>query len=119
MTDQISMKIKFNKSVFMVLACLFFVGYSNGFAQGKATKQNTAKQKAAPGKEQLKLMLDQIEIRGWIERPQTILVVPGVNPEVDGIGLDRSFVNEIMRPLDKDKFEKQKTRRRKEKVIPW
>lgn len=113
------MKMKFNKSVFMVLALSLFVGYSHGFAQEKSKKQNTTKQKTAPQKEQLKLMLDQIEIRGWIEKPQTILVVPGVNPEVDDIGLDRSFVNEIMRPLDKEKFEKQKIRRRKEKVIPW
>jgi len=69
-------------------------------------------------KKTIKLFLDQIEVQGWIDRPQMVYVVPGINPEVDDILLDRSFLDEILRPLDKDKFERQKLIRKKI-VIPW
>lgn len=82
--------------------------------KGKGVSQADSTRK----KESFKLLMDAIEIRGWIEKPQTVFVVPGVNPKVDDIILDRSFVNEILRPLDKDKFERQKVRKRK-MVIPW
>ncbi len=69
-------------------------------------------------KKTLKLLLDKIEVQGWIDRPQMVYVVPGINPEIDDIILDRSFLDEILRPLDKDKFEKQKVIAKKT-IIPW
>jgi len=77
-----------------------------------------AKQDTTQKKKTIKLFLKQIEVQGWIDRPQMVYVVPGVNPEVDDIMLDRSFLDEILRPLDKDKFERQKLVRKKI-VIPW
>ncbi len=66
-----------------------------------------------------KLLLDQIEIQGWLEKPQMVYVIPGLNPAIDDIILERSFLVEILRPLQKDRFEKQKILRRKRTVIPW
>jgi hypothetical protein len=90
---------------------------SKTFAQQKESKTIQTKQDST-AQRQFKLRMDAIEIRGWIEKPQAIFVLQGVNPEVDDIGLNRTFVDEILRPLDKDKFEKQKVRKRKT-VIPW
>lgn len=70
-------------------------------------------------KRSLKMLLEQIEIQGWVEKPQMVYVIPGLNPEIDDIILDRSFLIEILRPLRKDRFEKQKVSRRKRTVIPW
>lgn len=109
------MKIK----ILFPLILIFAIGCFSKeiFAQQKKTNVS-AKQDTSKKKESFKLMMDAIEVRGWIEKPQTVFVVPGINPEVDDIILDRSFANEILRPLDKDKFEKQKVRKRKT-VIPW
>ena len=108
------------KTIFNLLVILFFCGSFNVivFAQEKKTSTSANKQEKTKKRETLKLLMDQIEVRGWIEKPQTIFVVPGVNPEVDDIILDRSFVNEILRPLDKTKFERQNVKRKK-RVIPW
>lgn len=106
-------KIYISMVVFFVVCC---------FVKETCAQQNksntTVGQDTTKKKESFKLLMDAIEIRGWIEKPQTVFVVPGINPEIDDIILDRSFANEILRPLDKIKFEKQKVRKRKT-VIPW
>lgn len=108
-------KVILTLSVFLFFCCL-----ENGvvFAQEKKVTKPATKQDKTQKKETLKLMMDQVEVRGWIEKPQTIFVVPGVNPEVDDIILDRSFANEILRPLDKTKFERLNVKRKK-RVILW
>jgi len=97
------------------LICLFTVKL---FAQGVPIDSTSAQSDQTKKEAALRLLLDQIEVKGWIEKPQMVFVVPGVNPEIDDIVLDRSFLNEMMRPLDKDQFEKQKVLNQK-MVIPW
>jgi len=80
--------------------------------QVQAEQDTTQKQKS------LNILLQQMEIRGWVEKPQMVYVVPGTNPKIDDIVLERSFIDEILRPLDKDKFEKQQILTQKN-VIPW
>ncbi len=65
-----------------------------------------------------KMFLDKIEIRGWIAKPQMVYIIPGTDPKVDDIVIDRSFINEIMKPLDKDTFER-KFNQKQEMIIPW
>jgi len=103
--------------VLILFSIVFFSFNTKTFAQQKQTKTTTTKQDTT-NQRQLKLRMDAIEIRGWVEKPQAIFVLQGVNPEVDDIGLNRTFVVEILRPIDKDKFEKQKVKKRKT-VIPW
>lgn len=106
------------KIVFLIVSIIVISCFSKlTYAQQKKSTVKTA-QDTTKKKESFKLLMDAIEVRGWIEKPQTVFVVPGINPEVDDIILDRSFANEILRPLDKDKFEKQKVRKRRT-VIPW
>lgn len=65
-----------------------------------------------------KLFLNKIEIKGWIEKPQMVYIIPGVDPKVDDIVIDRSFIDEIMKPLDKDTFERKFNKKQK-MLIPW
>jgi hypothetical protein len=102
---------------FILFLLLCFALSRNTYAQQKQTKTTTTQQDTTKQK-QLKLRMEAIEIQGWVEKPQAIFVLQGVNPEVDDIGLNRTFVDEILRPIDKDRFEKQKVKKRKT-VIPW
>ena len=106
---------------FCLVSLLFILttaGTSNAGAHPATAGQVQAQQDTTKKKPTIKLFLDKIEVQGWIDRPQMVYVVPGVNPEVDDIVLDRSFLDEILRPLDKDTFEKQKLVH-KRTIIPW
>ncbi|NIR50961.1 hypothetical protein GWO43_20280 [candidate division KSB1 bacterium] len=64
--------------------------------------------------ERLKIFLDKIEILGRIEKPQTVFILPGNDPAVDDIMIDRSFFKEIFRSVEKDDISRRnkKLRRR-------
>ncbi len=71
----------------------------------------------------VRLLLDKIEIEGRLEKPQAVFIIPGRNPEIDDINIERSFFNEIFRPVEKKKLTVKKqtqagTQDRKD-VIPW
>ncbi len=106
----------------LALTVGLWLGFSTGglLAQTKPTKPAQEKQKSTKGVTQKakKLFLDQIEIRGWIAKPQMVYVIPGVDPKVDDIVIDRSFVDEITKPIDKDSFERKYAREQKT-LIPW
>ena len=103
-----------------VLAAVLGGVPANGHAQTKPQKAVQQKPKPTKGISQKakKLFLDQIEIRGWVAKPQMVYVIPGVDPKVDDIVIDRSFVDEITKPIDKDSFEKKYAREQKT-LIPW
>jgi len=55
----------------------------------------------------VKMFLDKIEILGRIERPQTVFILPGKDPSVDDIHLDRSFFKEIFRFIEKEEYRRR------------
>lgn len=55
----------------------------------------------------VKIMLDKIEILGRIEKPQTVFIIPGMDPTAGGIQIDRSFFKQIFRRIDKDVMRKR------------
>lgn len=67
----------------------------------KAPKQQNEEKQAAKSS---KLVLDNIEIEGRIEKPQTVFILPGHGTAVDDILIDRSFFKEIFRQIDKDQL---------------
>ncbi len=103
-----------------VLLGNLLVGVPAVQAQTHPKKPKQQKQQPAKGVSQKakKLFLDQIEIRGWVAKPQMVYVIPGVDPKVDDIVIDRSFIDEITKPIDKDEFEKKYAREQKT-LIPW
>lgn len=82
-------------------------------AQEKPSKDQKVKQIPQ------KIFLDKIEVEGWIEKPQTIYIVPGSDPKVDDIKIDRTFIEEILMPLDKDTFEKKIRAKLTPPRVPW
>ena len=52
------------------------------------------------------IKLDNIEIQGRVEKPQTVFILPGKDPEVDTIQIDRSFFREIFRKVERDMLQR-------------
>lgn len=69
----------------------------------------------------IKLFLDKIEIMGELEKPQAVFIIPGVDPTIDDIKIDRSFFNEIFRSVEK--LEKTRQIKKEETkdlhYLPW
>lgn len=65
-----------------------------------------------------KILLDKIEVLGSLAKPQAIFIIPGSDPQVDDIRIDRSFFMDIFRPVEKDFFP-QRGRRKFRATIPW
>jgi len=57
-------------------------------AQNQASEQKSVDDKA------MKIFLDKIEIYGRIAKPQTVFIIPGTDPRVNGIRIEKS--KEIM-----------------------
>ncbi|MFQ5638548.1 MAG: hypothetical protein ACE5IR_11195 [bacterium] len=82
--------------------------------EAQRTKSDSLQQQAdaelRTSKDKVKIFLDKIEILGRIEKPQTVFILPGKDPSVDDIHIDRSFFKEIFRTIEKDDFNKRKKR---------
>ncbi len=52
-------------------------------------------------KNDVNLFIDKIEIRGELEKPQAVFVLPGQTPDIDDIQINRSFFKELFRPVEK------------------
>jgi hypothetical protein len=56
---------------------------------------------AVKQEEQTKLFLDNIEVMGQLEKPQAVFFIPGTDPVIDDIQINRSFFESIFRPVEK------------------
>jgi hypothetical protein len=91
-----------------------------------STAAKTAQKPATPAPVDdgaVRMLLDKIEIEGRLEKPQAVFIIPGRNPEIDDINIERSFFNDIFRPVEKKnqtitKQNQVGTQDRKD-VIPW
>lgn len=70
------------------------------------------------GGKNVRIFLDKVEVLGSIAKPQALFIIPGNDPKVDGIQIDRSFFREIFRPVEKNRFP-HSTRRNPRGHIPW
>ena len=68
--------------------------------------------------ESSRIFMDKIEVLGTIAKPQALFIIPGRDPTVDGIEIDRSFFREIFRPIEKD-YHPINTRRYLKGQILW
>ncbi|MCA9743532.1 MAG: hypothetical protein H6695_03630 [Deferribacteres bacterium] len=92
-------------------------GAQKGEQQQQAGDKNTGPDISTSGKK-ARILLDKIDVVGTLAKPQAIFIIPGTDPKVDGILVDRSFFAEIFRPVEKDFFP-QKGRRKFRGAIPW
>ena len=73
--------------------------------------------------EELKIFIDRIDIIGELEKPQAVFIIPGKNPEIDDIRIQRSFFNNIFRKVERKgkiitKIQTEPSKERKD-YIPW
>lgn len=105
--DLRDMKISKVVSALIFVWCLSQIFAVEGRAQATApVKPDTSKKEAEldlkKKQEDVKVFLDKIEILGRIEKPQTVFIIPGKDPAVEDIHIDRSFFKEIFRSVEKD-----------------
>ena len=103
-----------------------FTIFLSSFAYSQA-EPDTAKTPAPDAsnvqEENVKLFIDKIEVQGRLEKPQAVFILPGQTPTIDDIQIERSFMNEIFRPVEKrttfeTKHKPEKSKSRKD-VIEW
>jgi hypothetical protein len=87
------------------------------------TAAKAAQKPAAVDDGAVRMLLDKIEIEGRLEKPQAVFIIPGHNPEIDDINIERSFFNEIFRPVEKKNQTVNKQapagKQVRKDVIPW
>ncbi|MEE4311195.1 MAG: hypothetical protein V2J62_04945 [candidate division KSB1 bacterium] len=105
--------MKFVSVVFSVLVLAFVLQASAVFA-------DTAPDNADDQNKAMKVFLNKIEIYGRIAKPQTVFIIPGTDPRVDGIDIERRFFNDIFRTVEKSTLRKEWIReQRKDDHILW
>ena len=122
-----------NSTKLTVLFAFFFASMGAGSVLGQSKGEKAeAGQKILTTKEisklpepdvskagkRAKVLLDKIDVVGSLAKPQAIFIIPGSDPSVTGIAVERSFFQEIFRPVEKDYFP-QKGRKKFRGAIPW
>lgn len=62
-----------------------------------------------------RIFLDKIEVLGTVAKPQALFILPGSDPTIEGLSIDRSFFKEIFRPVQWDDI-KRNVRPSREKL---
>lgn len=115
----------------LILTLLLFYPL-NALSSDAQDKKDETQQKKTGTQEQeapivdenaIKLFLDKIQVEGRLEKPQAVFIIPGTDPEIDDIRIERSFFEEIFRPVEKKgrvvlQRTSEKTQTRKD-YIPW
>ena len=94
-------------------------------AENQSAQEGTSTTSETPDIQEgdVKILLDKIEVIGELEKPQAVFFIPGTNPEIDDIRIQRSFFNKIFRKVERrgrviSKIQTQPTQDRKD-YIPW
>ena len=66
------------------------------------------KKKSTVTKKAMKIFLDKIEVYGRIAKPQTVFIIPGSDPRVNGIRIERRFFSDMFRKVEKSTLRKEK-----------
>jgi len=114
----------------MVLAVVLSLGiYLNSFAvekpksnplqpaklQDKEGKQSDETSISNKNVKQFLMQMNQVEIYGQIAKPQTVFIIPGTDPRVDGLRIDRHFFSHIFRPVEKSALRRVRIKQGKDK----
>jgi len=116
-------------SVVAVVALAFCIGHETVFAQDANPNAQTPATNAAASDTvpapvidenaaSSRMFLDKVEVLGTVAKPQALFIIPGRDPQVDGIEIDRSFFREIFRPYEKD-YHPANTRRYLKEQVVW
>ena len=84
--------------VFLTVFCLY--GQEEKHNQPRPESETATETEPQVDEGSIKLFLDKIEVVGEIEKPQAVFIIPGKEPEIDDIRIERSFFKEIFRPVE-------------------
>ena len=104
----------FRGGFILVLVIVFSAIAQNPKAEKSELSDNTVKQ-TEDGVE----ILDAVKIYGSIEKPQTVFIIPGKDPQVEDVEIKRSFLKEIYRKVEKPVLKSQEIRLKDEAYIPF
>jgi len=115
--------ILFAAAIFFAM-CSIFADSAMAQQQGQQPPAQAAAPDTLPapvideGGKNVRIFLDKVEVLGSVAKPQALFILPGSDPRVDGIQIDRSFFREIFRPMEKDRFPRT-SRQYPRGQIPW
>lgn len=115
------MKKNFYQFLIFISVCLYYLSGSvlipsiESIAFAKDTKNALEPKEASQQKQDTKkgdeavnvkqqsveTFLEALEFFGRVEKPQTVFIIPGKDPKVDDISIDRRFFKEIFRVVEK------------------
>jgi len=118
------------KKAFFAFAIFLAICAGSGLVRAQDAKEMTLPSATMVGADTLpapvidenaassRMFLDKIEVLGTIAKPQALFIIPGRDPKVDGIEIDRSFFREVFRPIEKD-YHPANTRRYIKDQVVW
>ncbi|MDZ7341361.1 MAG: hypothetical protein ONB27_08385 [candidate division KSB1 bacterium] len=80
-------------------------------------QQQDSKQSDQPkiSDDAVKMFLKEIEIYGQIAKPQAVFIIPGTDPRVDGLRIERHFFSHIFRPVERSALHRVRNQQEQEK----
>ncbi len=82
--------------------------------------QNQNKSDNTISSDAVKVFVKQVQIYGQIAKPQAVFILPGSDPKVDGLKINRHFFDHIFRDVEKSTLKKDKKRQStKNDHIQW
>lgn len=80
-------------------------------------QQQDSKQSDQPkiSDDAVKMFLKEIEIYGQIAKPQAVFIIPGTDPRVDGLRIERHFFSHIFRPVERSALHRIRNQQEKDK----
>ncbi|MFZ5515407.1 MAG: hypothetical protein ACOY90_02135 [Candidatus Zhuqueibacterota bacterium] len=78
-------------------------------------KKTTEPDQAVISNDQVKVFLKGIEVYGSIAKPQTVFIIPGTDPRVDGLLINRHFFSHIFRPVEKSTLRRDRIKQEKDR----
>ena len=97
--------------------CLILLIASNVTVGAKELekKQNDSEAVSGVDSKTMNVFMKQIEIYGRLAKPQTVFIIPGTDPRVDGIRIERYFYRDIFRTVEKSTLRKEKLKAQRQK----
>lgn len=103
--------------------CLFVILISVAAMGQTQTTTSDTTQSSQVSQKDVKIFIDKIEVEGQLEKPQAVFILPGQTPDIDDIQIERSFMKEIFRPVEKrvtveTRYKPEYSKKRKD-IIEW
>ncbi|RQW07296.1 hypothetical protein EH222_07580 [candidate division KSB1 bacterium] len=97
--------------------------HTTAIAQTRTVQPDSSESMMKVEQKDVRIFIDKIEIEGWLEKPQAVFILPGQTPDIDDIQIERSFMKELFRPVEKrftveTQYRPEYSKKRRD-VIEW